>query len=190
MSVAASHAPTLTSALDVLSAMITPAVLIMACGSLILTTSSRLIRAVDRVREFVPEMEELAAATDAASERKKLMVIEQIERLTSRARLLQRALASLYSALGVFVGTSVAIGVIALSGTRFGWLPLALGFVGAGLLFNSSVLLIIESRIALAATYAEMDYVTHIGRTHYAPRDLPALPRKHARERRMSGDEP
>ena len=39
----------LTSTLSVLSAMITPTVLILACGSLILTTSQRLTRVIDRV---------------------------------------------------------------------------------------------------------------------------------------------
>ncbi|HET7711316.1 MAG TPA: DUF2721 domain-containing protein, partial [Thermoanaerobaculia bacterium] len=43
----------LTSVLSVLSAMITPAVLILASGSLILTTSNRLTRVVDRVREML-----------------------------------------------------------------------------------------------------------------------------------------
>jgi hypothetical protein len=166
MHLASAHAPNLTSALDVLSAMITPAVLIMACGSLILTTSSRLIRAIDRVREFLPDMERLSMTPDGGSEEKRRMVIDQIGKLTSRARLLQRALASLYGAVGMFVTTSVVIGVSALFGAGLGWIPLLFGFIGAGLLFNASVLLIIESRIALAATYAEMDYVTHIGRRH------------------------
>jgi hypothetical protein len=182
------HVPTLTSALDVLSAMITPAVLIMACGSLILTTSSRLIRAVDRVREFMPEMESLATEHDESGETKRRMVLGQLERLTSRARLLQRALALLYSALGTFVATSVAIGIIALLGIRYAALPLILGFIGAGLLFYASVLLIIESRIALAATYDEMDYVTHLGQKHTAPRQTLSEAKRELKSR-VAGDE-
>lgn len=65
------------------------------------------------------------------------------------------------------MATSVAIGVIALSGMHFAWIPLVLGFIGAGLLFNASALLIIESRIALSATFAEMDYVASIARRHH-----------------------
>jgi len=53
----------LSSALTVLSAMITPAVLILACGSLILTTSQRLTRVIDRVRELSKEIEEVAGDT-------------------------------------------------------------------------------------------------------------------------------
>jgi len=37
------------NALNILSAMITPAVLISACGTLIFSTSTRLARVVDRV---------------------------------------------------------------------------------------------------------------------------------------------
>ncbi|MEO7822648.1 MAG: DUF2721 domain-containing protein [Gemmatimonadaceae bacterium] len=43
-------------ALSVLSAMITPAVLISACGSLILATSDRLSKAVARTREVSNEL--------------------------------------------------------------------------------------------------------------------------------------
>jgi hypothetical protein len=39
--------------LSVLSEMITPAVLISACGTLIFSTSTRLARIVDRVRELI-----------------------------------------------------------------------------------------------------------------------------------------
>ena len=41
----------LASVLDVLGAMVTPAVLILASSSLLITTSSRSIRCIDRVRE-------------------------------------------------------------------------------------------------------------------------------------------
>ena len=50
---------TLSSALAVLTAMITPAVLISACGALILSTSTRLGRVVDRVRMLIDSFEEM-----------------------------------------------------------------------------------------------------------------------------------
>lgn len=154
--------PTLTSTTDVLSAMITPAVLILACGSLILTTSTRLIRAVDRVREMEPEIEKLSTeGADERAVRKREMLFQQLDRATKRARMLQRALTQLYGALAFFVGTSVGLAFTALSNLA-AWVPLVLGLVGAGLLLLASVLLIFESRIALAATYAETDYIRSI----------------------------
>ena len=80
-------------------------------------------------------------------------------RAATRARLLQRALSRLYAGIGTFVATSVAIGVLALFDVRQAWFPLLLGFIGAGMLFSASIMLIMESRIALALTYAEMDFV-------------------------------
>jgi hypothetical protein len=48
------------SATAVLTAMITPAVLISACGSMILSTSSRLGRVVDRVRALSDRLEDMS----------------------------------------------------------------------------------------------------------------------------------
>lgn len=161
------HIGDLTSVLGILSAMITPAVLIMACGSLILTTSSRLVRAVDRVREMLPDFEAMAQApTDEATEFRHRHMLDQVERLTTRARLLQRALTDLYLALSAFLATSIAIGVISLAGIDWPAVPLTLGFVGALLLFAASVLLIIESRIALTSNYAEMQYIRALADRH------------------------
>ncbi len=50
----------MSSAVAVLTAMMTPAVLISACGSMILSTSHRLGRVVDRVRALSDKLEELA----------------------------------------------------------------------------------------------------------------------------------
>lgn len=148
----------LTGVLSVLSAMITPAVLILASGSLILTTSNRLTRVVDRVREMLAELEQMGDSTTAAEKRK--LLFDQLERSTKRARMLQHAMTRLYLCVAIFVATSVAIGLVALlGGMHFAWIPLLLGFIGAGLLLSASVHLIFESRLALQTTYAEMDYI-------------------------------
>ena len=49
------------NALAVLTAMITPAVLISACGALIFSTSTRLGRVIDRTRILSERFQELAA---------------------------------------------------------------------------------------------------------------------------------
>jgi hypothetical protein len=149
----------LSSVLDVLSAMITPAVLILASSSLMITTSNRSMRCVDRVRERASEVEALGTADDEVTERKRRHLYQQLEINTRRARLLQHAMSRLYIGISFFIATSVAIGLVALLHVDIGWLPLLLGFIGAGLLFTSSVYLIVESRLALQTTYAEMDYI-------------------------------
>src|SRR5437899_4793689 len=110
----------LSSSLAVLTAMITPAVLISASGTMILSTSSRLGRVVDRVRSLSDRLPELSRGDleiDFLEERR-AMLFDQLDKLTSRSRLLQRALTTFYLAVGVFVATSVAIGVVAFFGVR------------------------------------------------------------------------
>jgi hypothetical protein len=164
----------LPDAMAVLSAMITPAVLISACGSLIMATSGRLNRAVDRTREVSRRFAELADEPLASPghELERRMLFQQLDLTTTRSRLLQRALARLYWALGAFVGTSAAIGVVAATGRQYAWLPITFGLMGAGLLLYAAVLLVHESRIALTALEAEMDFVWQLGQSHASPEML------------------
>lgn len=163
----------LSSGLSVLTAMITPAVLISACGTLILSTSTRLGRLVDRVRELSRQFEELAQDNSqlALLEERRAMLFNQLDKLTSRSRLLQRCMTVFYLALGIFVATSVAIGVVSFFSITYGWIPVVLGLIGALFLFYGSVLLIFEARLALSTTYAEMDFLWRLGK-HYAPAEL------------------
>jgi hypothetical protein len=151
----------LSSSLAVLTAMITPAVLISASGTMILSTSTRLGRVVDRVRSLSDRLQSLPdgdARVDLLEE-KRAMIFDQLDKLTSRSRLLQRALTTFYLAVGVFVATSVAIGVVSFFGGRFSWVPVTMGLIGAFFLFYDSMLLVFEARLALSTTHAEMDFI-------------------------------
>ena len=160
------------AAISVLSAMITPAVLISACGSLIMATSDRLGKAVARTREISIQLAPLASGEHAAEvEEERRMLFVQLDYATTRSRLLQRALSRLYGALGFFVGTSVAIGLVAVTSPDFTPIPVALGLIGAALLLYAAFLLIKESRFALAAVNDEMDFVWKRGKT-LVPEDL------------------
>lgn len=159
----------LTASLTVLTAMITPAVLISASGTMILSTSTRLGRVVDRVRALSDRLRQLSTSESERiefSEEERAMLYDQMDKLTSRSRLLQRALTTFYLAVGVFVATSVAIGGVAFfyarglsTGSRGAWVPVIMGLVGAIFLFYGSVLLIFEARLALSATHSEMDFI-------------------------------
>ena len=156
----------LSATLSVLSAMVTPAVLILA-------TSNRLTRAVDRTRTISERVADLALEepdrTMLAEER--TLLFDQLGRTARRAKLLTRAMTRLYMALAIFIATSVSIGVVAVTEVAYAWIALGLGFIGAILLFWASLLLIVESRISLTAVYDEMEFVQALGR-HYAPDDL------------------
>jgi hypothetical protein len=161
--------PDLDNPLSVLSAMITPAVLISACGTLIVSTSMRLARIVDRVRSLSLDIEQLSSdeAIDFPEER--LHEYErQLTTHTQRGRLIQRSLTNLYFALGLFVTTTVGIGLVALV-HRFGWFPMVLGIVGTLFLFYSSMLLIAETRLALYSVNSEMEF-TMVLRQKYQER--------------------
>jgi hypothetical protein len=164
----------LSSALAVLTAMITPAVLISACGALILSTSTRLGRVTDRVRLLIDRFEEMTHGDEGVEmfEERRAVMFNQLDRLTSRSRLLQKSMTVFYLALGVFVATSVAIGLVAAVGrVGYSWIPVVLGLLGSCGLFYGSVLLIYEARLALASLNAEMDFIWKLGRA-LAPPDL------------------
>lgn len=162
----------LSSAIAVLTAMITPAVLISACGSMILSTSHRLGRVVDRVRSLSDKLEELSEKPLEDVRDRQAIIFKQLDKLTSRARILQRSMVTFYLALGMFVATSVAIGLVAIVGNaRYNVVPVIVGILGACFLFYGSMLLIFEARLALSTIHTEMDFIW--GRTtQVAPADM------------------
>ena len=157
----------ISAAVAILTAMITPAVLISACGSMILSTSTRLGRVVDRVRALSDKLEEMArqpGADEQMLKERQAIIFDQLDKLTSRARILQRSMVTFYLGLGMFVATSVAIGLVAIW-SRYTLVPVVLGLIGACFLFYGSMLLIFEARLALSTIHAEMDFIwRHIKR--------------------------
>ena len=143
------------SASEVLGAMITPAVLISASGTLVLSTSNRLTRVVDRVRTLAGEAERLRKEGIEEETRTRL-IAEQLPALSRRALLLRSALTALYAAIGLLVATSIAVGVVAVLGWAYGWVPIVLGLAGACALLYGSLLLVREARLAIGFTLREL----------------------------------
>jgi len=186
----------LTSSLAVLTAMITPAVLISASGTMILSTSTRLGRVVDRVRSLSSRLRRLTSKEEDSEffEEERAMLYDQLDKLTSRSRLLQRALTTFYLAVGVFVATSLAIGAVAfffargLSTGRGAWLPVAMGLIGALFLLYGSTLLVFEARLALSTTHAEMDFIWRTTK-RVVPKELVEQHKTHYVHFRKKSDE-
>ena len=150
--------PEASADLSLLSAMITPAVLISACGTLIFSTSTRLARIVDRVRQLSQSFEQLYMGSVADfREQRREEVERQLVLLAGRGRLIQRALTSFYVSLGIFVATTIGIGVAALA-PRLAWLPTTLGAAGTLVLFYGCVMLIGETRLSLRSVDLEMEF--------------------------------
>ena len=150
-----------TFARDVLASMFAPAVLISAAGTLVLSTSNRLGRVVDRVRELATEVEHPHTETESSvsAQSWQQLVSDQLSKLFDRALYLQTALTILYLSIGIFVGTTIAVGVVASFDWRFGWIPVVTELTGGSFLLYACTLLVREARLAVKTTLLEMDYV-------------------------------
>jgi hypothetical protein len=164
----------LNSTIEFLTAMITPALLISATGSLVLSTSTRLGRVVDRVRELEKRLSELIVIEDKSGiplySKRLETIVHLLDKVTSRARILQRALSAFYYGLGLFVLTSLTIAVAGIFGV-YRWLPIPVGVVGIMFLFYGSVLMLRETAMARATINAEMDFTWTLAKT-VAPKEI------------------
>ncbi len=150
--------------------MVTPALLISATGSLVLSTSTRLGRVVDRVRQLEVRLGELIYV-DARDEiplydKRVEVVVDLLDKVTSRSRILQKALGTFYYGIGAFVLTSVLIATAAFFATYrvLQLLPIVIGIGGIMCLFYGSYLMIRETRMATATVNAEMDFTWELAR--------------------------
>ncbi|EYB67454.1 hypothetical protein DEIPH_ctg040orf0016 [Deinococcus phoenicis] len=156
--------------LNVLAAMITPAVLISGAGTLLMSTSSRLGRATDRVRHLTARFKVLVSEggrQEALAREEKYMIIRQLPRLTRRSRILQRAMTSLYLAVALLVLTSILIGAASLLTRPPGPAPVVLALLGAAALAYAALLLSFETRLSARTTQEEMGFLVALGQ-HYA----------------------
>ena len=178
----------LSSTIEFLTAMVTPTLLISATGSLVLSTSTRLGRVVDRVRSLEIRLGEMIYAEDKSEiplyEKRVEVIVELIDKVTSRSRILQKAMAAFYYGLMFFILTSVTIAVAALFGI-YRWLPIPFGVVGIMYLFYGSLLMLRETRVATATINAEMDFTWELARK-VAPKEVA---NKYAAKGRRKGTE-
>ena len=164
----------LNSTIEFLTAMVTPALLISATGSLVLSTSTRLERVIDRVRDLETRLGELIYVEDKTEvplyDKRVEVIVDLLDKVTSRSRILQRAMGAFYYGLMFFVLTSVTIAVAAIFNTYRG-LPIPIGIIGIMFIFYGSVLMLLETRMATATVNAEMDFTWELARK-VAPKDV------------------
>lgn len=147
--------------LHILTSVITPALLISACGSMLLSAANRFGRVVDRVRALHAEHDRDSPNEDDSDARKRRRELrhEELGRLSERALLLQRAMARIHFAIGLFVATSVALGLVQLFAGPFSALPLLLEMAGAISMLTSSVAFVREARLAGVSTQKELQLI-------------------------------
>lgn len=176
----------LSSTIEFLTAMVTPALLISATGSLVLSTSTRLGRVVDRVRQLEDRLSDLIYQEDKADvplyDKRVEVIVDLLDKVTSRSRILQRAMAAFYYGLGFFVLCSVTIAIAAFFSTAR-WVPIPIGIIGIVFLAYGSLLMLRETRMATATVNAEMDFTWQLAR-EVAPQHVAS---KYARRGKNKG---
>ncbi len=147
-------AHTAAPTLAIISAMITPAILILASGNLVASTLQRLGRIVDRSRALVDRLEAQRPTASVAASR----AIEETVRLyRRRALFVSRALSAYYAAIGLFIVTSLTIALDNVMQNTAPWLAVALTVSGVLLLLLGTVALVIETNIAAHMLSRELD---------------------------------
>ena len=164
----------LNPTIEFLTAMVTPTLLISATGSLVLSTSTRLGRVVDRARDLEKRLSELIMIEDTSKiplyEIRLDTIVNLLDKTTSRSRILQRALGAFYYGLGCFILTSVTIAIAAFF-TTYRWIPIPVGVIGIFYLFWGSVLMLRETRMAMVTVNTEMDFTWKLAKT-VAPKEI------------------
>jgi hypothetical protein len=145
---------------EILSSMITPALFMTANGSLIISTSNRMSRIVDRIRvlnDLGDALGRKALDLDFVAERRAHLA-DQLARLEWRGDRIRFALTFLYLAFASFVGTSLTIALDVLLQTRFWAAPTSLAVVGVTLIFGACVNLVREALEALRSNRREIGF--------------------------------
>jgi hypothetical protein len=134
-----------STAVAMIAAMITPALLILASASLVATALVRMARVVDRARVLAAIAHEgnweKLGATPA-------QLRTALERHAKRARYAEWSIALLYATVVVFVVTCISIAVDHAAGQSLSWLPVGLAIAGTLLLLTGGALMVAESRLA------------------------------------------
>jgi uncharacterized protein DUF2721 len=148
----------MSTAQEVLQTMITPAVLISATGTLIMSTSNRTARVTERVRQLSERARTLPHADDIGA-----FLERQVTLLATRLVLLRSAMLALYLSMGAFVAASLLIGFSNLTPWLDGWPAVGAGLAGASVLLTACVQLVRESRLATKSSLEELE---HLRRAH------------------------
>jgi hypothetical protein len=138
--------------LSLVQSMVTPAVMISACGLLLLSVSNKLGRIVDRIRTLNSEDRDLSSEVDTV---RRLSIRNQIDFLLQRAVLLRNACGLLYFAVAVFALTSLCVGLSNVA-RAFEVLMLVLFVIGLATVVWAGILAYLEIRLSHHAVTEEI----------------------------------
>ncbi|HZE99006.1 MAG TPA: DUF2721 domain-containing protein [Planctomycetota bacterium] len=146
----------------VLTLVAAPAILTNAMSVLALGSGNRAGRVMDRFREIMKELKALEPGSEVHA-----MKLRQLDRLQQRARYLNTAMKAFFTALGSFAATTVVAivgGAFAEAASRTavrvsGAVALSVGAFAVGNLVFGCVLLVRDSRLAIANLTEDADLI-------------------------------
>jgi len=146
--------PALYPGMSVVTAMITPAILILAAGSLVASTLVRLGRVVEQTRVLIVKGQSLRAEGKLAA----VAIIEgRMARQLRRAELTRNALWGYYLAIVLFLISSVTIALSQLLHTRLVWIGPAMVLAGGFMLIVATSQLVVEVGLSAGSLREEVE---------------------------------
>ena len=131
-------------ALIIISAMITPALLILGSASLVATALQRLARAIDRARAILQQSDEEARNLGLMQDVSK----RWLERYATRSLIAERAVTAFFLAVGILVLDCLSIAVDRYFADMLTWLPVSLTIIGMFMILAGAYFMLQESRLA------------------------------------------
>ena len=140
--------------MSIVTAMITPAILILAAGSLVSSTLVRLGRVVDQTRALIIQGDELRRNGKSAA----VAIIEyRMDRQLRRAELARNALWGYYLAIVLFLVSSVIIAVTHATHAVISWVGPTIVLVGGVVLIAATTQLVIEVGLGAGSLREEVE---------------------------------
>jgi len=139
-------------ALVIISAMITPALLILGSASLVATALQRLGRAVDHARILLQTANTEAEKSGYSDE----MITRWLDSYRKRSITAERAVFVFFSAVGIFVLDCLSIALDHSLGNRLTWLPVSLTILGMLLMLCGAYFMVLESRLGSIQIHEEI----------------------------------
>jgi len=141
--------------LSVVTGMITPAILILAAGSLVASTLVRIGRIVDQTRALIKRGEEMRRVGNIAA---LPLIEEQLVVQLRRGDLARNGLMGFYIAIALFLLSSLAIALTLLLHMTAAWLVPAFVILGGLCLLSGTAALVIEVNLSGGSTRREVDW--------------------------------
>ena len=131
-------------ALIIISAMITPALLILGSASLVATALQRLARAIDRARAMLQLTDEETRKLGWTQD----MTKRWLDRYAKRSQMAEQAVTAFFLAVGILVLGCLSIAVDRYFADMLTWLPVSLTVIGMCMILAGAYFMVQESRLA------------------------------------------